>query len=1230
MKKRLLFIILGFFSLFVSAQINVTYTISPQTDRKVISPYVYGSNYSQTTTFTHGENFTITRDGGNRTTAYNWENNASNAGSDYIFSSDNFMCSYLGIPDANSNIPGIAYTTVVDSANKHNAKSILTLQMAGYVSRDKKGALTVNAPNSRWCQVLPKKGSAFSLNPDTTDGKVYMDEFVNFLVNKYGTAANGGVKAYALDNEPDLWFSTHKYAHPDTTRCQEIVDKTVALSSAVKAVDNTAEIYGLVSYGFNGYLNFQGAPDWNSVKGSYNWFLDYYLDKTRAASATVGKRLVDVLDLHWYPEAMGDNRICFSTANTENDKKARLQAPRTLWDPDYTENSWIGQWFKSDLPILPKIQSSIDTYNPGTKLAFTEFDYGGGDEISGGITLVDVLGIFGKYNVYASNYWSASEPITFIRLAYKMFRNYDGNNSTYGDMNIGAIMSDKENSSIYASVSQTSDDIMHVIVLNKSMTQFISGSFDMNNTLNSYTTASVYAFTSTSTAIQKLNDISITGNKFTYTLPALSVYHFILRKGGVLTPVAVTGVSLSAVSLPVNFGSTAALTATITPANATNRTVSWTSSNPAVATVSPTGLLTASITGKSSGSTVITVISQDGSITATCNVTVTGGGSCIFDTPLTSGLPGINKSFTHVYVLGNGGPNLSNLSRLVVNWDLTNKSLNELSTATNNGQPGYYVDLRAGATQTFLSAKPSLTLSGTGFPGLDGSYFVSAYNGDFVMVNKTLEFSIYFSNSATPPPCGNTTIPVTGVTVAPSTASIGIGATATLVETVLPANATNKNVTWTTSNEAIATVSATGVVTGVASGNATITVTTVDGSKTAACAVTVANIPVSGVSVNQTTASLGVGVTIQLTATVLPANATNKSVTWTTSNAAVATVSSTGLVTGVVSGNATITATTVDGAKTATCTVIISNVPVASVSVNPTTGSLGVGTTTQLTATVLPANATNKSVTWTTSNASIATVSATGLVTGVATGSATITVTTVDGAKTATCIVTVGSTSCSFGAPLAAGLPSFNVSYTKVYVLGTGPNLSNITNCAINWDLSQNGLWNLSFNTNNGVPAWWIDLRTVATWKFNQAQPEITFTNSGFTGLNGAYWVTMDGGNFALVSKTGGFAIYFSNSSTAPVCTKGAKVELSDITNAPNQIIFYPNPFSNEITLQVHNAGEVKSITIVNQLGSLVKVLDASRFKNNQIEFGEELPAGVYFIQVSDKESTKTFKIIKK
>jgi uncharacterized protein YjdB len=263
------------------------------------------------------------------------------------------------------------------------------------------------------------------------------------------------------------------------------------------------------------------------------------------------------------------------------------------------------------------------------------------------------------------------------------------------------------------------------------------------------------------------------------------------------------------------------------------------------------------------------------------------------------------------------------------------------------------------------------------------------------------------------PQSSGTTVPVTGVTVSPTTLSLTVGQTATLTATVSPANATNKNVTWSSSNTSVATVSSTGVVTAVAAGSATITVTTVDGAKTATCAVTVTGsttVPVTGVTVSPTTLSLTVGQTATLTATVSPADATNKSVTWSSSNTSVATVSSTGVVTAVAAGSATITVTTVDGSKTATCAVTVTGsttVPVTGVTVSPTTLSLTVGQTATLTATVSPANATNKSVTWSSSNTSVATVSSTGIVTAVAAGSATVTVTTVDGGYAATCNIII-------------------------------------------------------------------------------------------------------------------------------------------------------------------------------------------------------------------------------
>lgn len=171
----------------------------------------------------------------------------------------------------------------------------------------------------------------------------------------------------------------------------------------------------------------------------------------------------------------------------------------------------------------------------------------------------------------------------------------------------------------------------------------------------------------------------------------------------------------------------------------------------------------------------------------------------------------------------------------------------------------------------------------------------------------------------------HTDIPVTGVTVTPTTGSVTVGEQLTLTAAVAPTDATNKSVTWSSSDDTIATVED-GVVTGVSAGDATITVTTVDGSFTATCGVTVeaATVAVTGVAVSPTSDSIAVGETLTLTATVAPENATNKAVTWSSSEATVASVED-GVVTGVAAGDATITVTTVDGSFTATCEVTVTS-----------------------------------------------------------------------------------------------------------------------------------------------------------------------------------------------------------------------------------------------------------------------------------------------------------------
>ncbi|WP_182250245.1 Ig-like domain-containing protein, partial [Cellulophaga baltica] len=233
-------------------------------------------------------------------------------------------------------------------------------------------------------------------------------------------------------------------------------------------------------------------------------------------------------------------------------------------------------------------------------------------------------------------------------------------------------------------------------------------------------------------------------------------------------------------------------------------------------------------------------------------------------------------------------------------------------------------------------------------------------------------------------------VSVASVAITPNPITINIGGTENLSAVVLPANATNQNVTWSSSDDAIASVSAAGVVTGNTTGSATITVTTEDGNFTATSTITVqaATFAVTGITVDPTSITITNGSTTTLTETIAPANATNQNVTWSSSDDAIASVSATGVVTGNATGSATITVTTEDGGFTATSTITVqaATFAVTGITVDPTLITITNGSTTTLTETIAPANATNQNVTWSSSDDAIASVSATGVVTGNAIG----------------------------------------------------------------------------------------------------------------------------------------------------------------------------------------------------------------------------------------------------
>ena len=233
---------------------------------------------------------------------------------------------------------------------------------------------------------------------------------------------------------------------------------------------------------------------------------------------------MDVLDLHYYSEAKGTDRVTACKDHTHTDCiEARLQAPRSLWDATYTENSWIGQYNEKYLPILPLVQDSNDTYYPGTKISFTEYSFGGGDHISGAIAEADTLGIFAKYGVYMASGWAVSADESYIHAAMELYTDYDGKGAKFGDTLVQTNTADIEKSSAYAAIRGTDESKLNVVLMNKSRTEAQNANIQIKSGAN-YDPAKVYGITSDSPEIRLLQTVTgINNNVFTLELPALSV-----------------------------------------------------------------------------------------------------------------------------------------------------------------------------------------------------------------------------------------------------------------------------------------------------------------------------------------------------------------------------------------------------------------------------------------------------------------------------------------------------------------------------------------------------------------------------------------------------------------------------------------------------------------------------------------------------------------------------------
>ena len=401
-------------------------------------------------------------------------------------------------------------------------------------------------------------------------------------------------------------------------------------------------------------------------------------------------------------------------------------------------------------------------------------------------------------------------------------------------------------------------------------------------------------------------------------------------------------ISLTNASEDLIVGMTKKLETTITPEDATTKTITWTSSNTEVATVSAEGIVTA----KGGGTTVITATTYNGK-TVKCTITVEQPVTAIALSDATTSLwVGKTKALTATVT-----PTAS--SNTAVNWSSSDENV---------------------AT---VSSKGVITAKGK------GTCTITCTAADGYGAKSTCEVTVKQQ--------------VTEIAISETNASLWVGDTKNITATATPTNANNTNVTWTSSDNSIATVSSKGIITAKGKGTCTITCTASDGYGTkSTCEITIKQ-QVTEIALSETNASLWVGDTKTLTATASPTTANNTSVEWSSSDDNVATVSSEGIVTAKGQGTCTITCTAADGYGTKSICEVTVKQQVTEIALSETSASLWVGETKTLSATVSPTTASNTSVEWSSSNDNVASVSSEGMITAKGEGTCIITCTAADG-----------------------------------------------------------------------------------------------------------------------------------------------------------------------------------------------------------------------------------------
>ncbi|GIF02744.1 endoglucanase [Actinoplanes siamensis] len=512
------------------AATGLTLSVDVSAARHAISPDIYGLNGADPA-FAAEIGMPVARWGGNASSRYNFKNHTYNTGSDWYF--ENIVA---GV--------GNTLESFVTINRNRGTKQIVTVPMIGWVAKDSPSShpFACGFPATRFpaqdgfdpwdanCGNGKLDGTDIT-GADPTDTSIPADasfagEMASYLVSRFGTAARGGVRIYELDNEPVLWSSTHRDVHPQAVTYDELGSKGTATAAAIKAADPGAAVLGPSGWGYCEWVASGSdgcAPGADAAAhGGLNLSQWYLKNMKDFGDAHGGRRFLNYFDQHYYPQISGGKD---PEANA-----LRLRSTRSLWDPTYVEESWIGPSGVNAPPLqfIRTMKAWVAQYYPGTKVAITEYNWGALDDINGALAQADVLGVFGREGLDLATMWGEPQPTQPGAYSFRMYRNYDGAGSRFGDVSVSATSSDQGQLALYAA-QRSSDKALTLMIVNKTgdnLTSSLSiAGFRGRGTAQRYTYS-----TADLTSIVRNDDLATTQPSINATYPANSITLLVLPR----------------------------------------------------------------------------------------------------------------------------------------------------------------------------------------------------------------------------------------------------------------------------------------------------------------------------------------------------------------------------------------------------------------------------------------------------------------------------------------------------------------------------------------------------------------------------------------------------------------------------------------------------------------------------------------------------------------------------